>query len=142
MAIKETYKGDPNIPPGAFVMDISPFSGSPLSPSHELMDAWWSDTITWKEFVEKYYQEIFSKPLANDLIKWIIENSQKGDIWLVCEEREYPCHRYLIKYIIEKVHLERGLKEEVEDYSEHYRTFKNRRISQIGSISCRPLLLA
>jgi hypothetical protein len=141
LAIKESYKGDPHLPEGTFVMDISPYSGSPLSPSGELMDAWWGDKITWKEFVERYFQEIFSNPHAKEIIDLLIESSQKMDIWLICDEKEYPCHRYLIKSIVERVHMERGLTDNLDDYSEEYNEFKNKRLSQLGYRPYRPILL-
>jgi len=141
LAIKETYIGDPCIPIDAHVVDVSHRAGSPLSPSFELMDAWSGDDIPWKEFVERYLEEISSRPLANELMKQIIESSQKMDIWILCEEKEYPCHRYLIKYLVERVHFERGLMESFDDYVEEYQRFKNKRRSQIISGHSRPLLL-
>jgi hypothetical protein len=52
------------------------------------------------------------------------------DVWLVGLEKEYPCHRFLLMQIIEKVLFERGVIASVKDYSEQYGKFKNMTKSQ------------
>ncbi len=60
----------------------------------------------------------------------IISISMERDVWLVCLEKEYPCHRFLLMQIIEKVLYERGVIASVTDYSEQYGKFKNMTKSQ------------
>jgi hypothetical protein len=55
----------------------------------------------------------------------------KRDVWLVGLEKDYPCHRFLLKQIVEKVLYERNVITSVGDYSEQYRKFKNMTRSQI-----------
>lgn len=130
--IRETYLAARKrvVLPGDVVLDISRFRKkkgeiSPLAPSQELLDDWNQGRIVWKAYVERYYQELKENNEASSLIEGIAELAAGKDVWLVCKEREYPCHRFLVKQVIERILAARGVLMEPEDYSEHYDRYKN-----------------
>lgn len=130
--IKETYLSVKKkvVPPEDVVFDISRFRKkkrdiSPLAPSRQLLDDWNQGRTVWKDYVERYYQQLKESKEAGALIEEIVDLAVEEDVWLVCMEREYPCHRFLVKEIIERILVARGALGEVEDYSEYYRAFKN-----------------
>lgn len=124
------------IPKGDVVFDISG-SGkgrqrtTPLAPSRKLLEDWNEDRIRWKEYVESYFQQLYHNQEALSLLEELISLSVERDVWLVGLAKDYPCHRFLLKQIVEKVLYERRIIASVEDYSEHYRTFKNMTKSQV-----------
>jgi hypothetical protein len=81
--------------------------------------------------VERYFQQLYDDQRARNLLKEVISLSMEKDVWLVGLERDYPCHRFLLKQIVEKVLFEREVIDSLEDYSEQYRTFKNMTKSQV-----------
>lgn len=136
--IKETCQSESKeaIRQGSLVFDVSGFgrgkqSVSSLTPSRVLLEDWNEDRITWKEYVERYFQQLYNDQRARSLLQEIISLSMKRDVWLVGLEKDYPCHRFLLKQIVEKVLYERKVITSVEDYSEQYRKFKNMTRSQI-----------
>jgi len=135
--IKETYLSAKKrtIPKADLVFDISGFgqerrSISPLAPSLMLLEDWNNDRIKWKEYVERYFLQLYHDQRARSLLDEIISLSIERDVWLVGLEKTYPCHRFLLKQIIEKVLYERKAIASMEDYSEQYREFKNMTKSQ------------
>jgi uncharacterized protein YeaO (DUF488 family) len=140
--IKETYRAVKKkvVSQGDVVLDISRFRKkkgdvSPLAPSRELLKDWNQDRIVWKDYVERYYQQLRENKAATSLIEEIAHLAAREDVWLVCMERGYPCHRFLVKEIVEKMLVARGVFEESEDYSEYYRLYKNLTRSEIMALS-------
>jgi uncharacterized protein YeaO (DUF488 family) len=138
--IRETYLAVKKrvVPPEDVVLDISRFRKkneniSPLAPSRELLYDWNQDRMTWKDYVERYYQELRENREAASLIQEIADQASQKDVWLVCLERGYPCHRFLVKQIIERMLVGRGVLQEPEDYSEHYNLCKNLTRSEIAA---------
>ncbi len=136
--IKDTYYSVRKrvVPQGDVVFDISRFRKkkaaiSPLAPSQDLLRDWNEDRIVWKEYVERYYQELKAKKEVDPLIGKIADLAAHEDVWLVCMEREYPCHRFLVKEVIERILVARGILEEPEDYSELFVVYKNLTRSEI-----------
>ncbi len=135
--IKETHLSAKKrtIPKGDLIFDISGFrkgrrSISPLAPSRVLIEDWDNDRIRWKEYVERYFLQLYHDQRAGSLLDEIISISMEREVWLVGLEKDYPCHRFLLTQIIEKVLYERGAIAYVKDYSEQYRKFKNMTKSQ------------
>ena len=95
-----------------------------------LLEDWNNDRIRWKEYVERYFLQLYHDQRARSLLDEIISLSMERDVWLVGLEKTYPCHRFLLKQIIEKVLYERKAIASMEDYSEQYREFKNMTKSQ------------
>jgi uncharacterized protein YeaO (DUF488 family) len=136
--IKETYLSDKEriIPKGDVVFEISGLGMgrqlmSLLAPSRRLLEDWNRDRIRWKEYVERYFQQLYHDQSARNFLEEVISLSMEKDVWLVGLEKEYPCHRFLLKQIVEKVLYERKVIDAVEDYSEQYCTFKNMTKSQV-----------
>ena len=139
--IRDTYYSIKNkvIPQEDVVLDISRFRKrkadiSPLAPSQELLDDWNQGRIVWKEYVERYYQELRENEAVHSLIQHIADLAAREDVWLVCMEKQYPCHRFLVKEVIERILVARGLLEKTEDYSERYGLFKNLTCPQIKAM--------
>jgi uncharacterized protein YeaO (DUF488 family) len=135
--IKETHLSAKKrtIPKGDLIFDISRFrkgrrSISPLAPSRMLLEDWNNDRMRWKEYVERYFLQLYHDQRAGSLLDEIISISMERDVWLLGLEKEYPCHRFLLMQIIEKVLYERGVIASVTDYSEQYGKFKNMTKSQ------------
>ena len=135
--IKETHLSAQKrlIPKGDIVVDITGLGKgnkpvSPLAPSKMLSDDWNNDRILWKEFVERYFLQLYQDQRAKRLLDEIISFSMEKGVWLVGQEEDYPCQRFLLKQIIEKVLYERKVIPSVQDYSEQYRKFKNLTKSQ------------
>lgn len=135
--IKETHLSakKKTIPKGDLIFDISGFrkgrrSISPLAPSRVLLEDWNNDRMRWKEYVERYFLQLYHDQRAGSLLDKIISISMERDVWLVGLEKEYPCHRFLLMQIIQKILYERGVIASVTDYSEQYGKFKNMTKSQ------------
>lgn len=136
--IKETClsEGKRIIPKEDVAFDISGLGKgrqrtSLLAPSRKLLEDWNEDRIRWKEYVERYFQQLYHDQRAMSLVEEVISLSVERDVWLVGLEKDYPCHRFLLKQIVEKVLYERRVIASVDDYSEQYRTFKNMTKSQV-----------
>ena len=95
-----------------------------------LLEDWNNDRMRWKEYVERYFLQLYHDQRAGSLLDEIISISMERDVWLVGFEKEYPCHRFLLMQIIEKVLFERKIIASVTDYSEQYGKFKNMTKSQ------------
>lgn len=139
--IKETYYSVRKkiVPQRDVVFDISRFRKkkvdiSPLAPSQDLLRDWNEDRIVWKEYVERYYQELKTKKEVDPLIAKIADLAAQEDVWLVCMEREYPCHRFLVKQVIERILVARGILKDPEDYSELFVLHKNLTRSEIKGL--------
>ena len=120
--IKETHLSAKKrtIPKGDLIFDISGSrkgrrSISPLAPSHLLLEDWDNDRMRWKEYVEKYFLQLYHDQTAGSLLEEIISISMERDVWLVGLEKEYPCHRFLLMQILEKVLFERKVIASVTD---------------------------
>jgi hypothetical protein len=48
---------------------------------------------------------------AHSLIQHLADLAAREDVWLVCMEKEYPCHRFLVKEVIERMLVARGVLE-------------------------------
>jgi len=57
----------------------------------------------WEEsnYKERYIKEIKSNPRAIEMIKFLKLQSENRDVFLICYEKEPPCHRFVLKTIID-----------------------------------------
>ena len=67
-----------------------------LAPSRELLADWKHGLITWDEYTARFREEILASPEALAALRHIIELAEARDVYLICWEREPPCHRYLL----------------------------------------------
>ena len=67
-----------------------------LAPSRELLQDWRGHWITWEEYEARFRREILSSPEALAALRHIIDLSRARDVYLICWEREPPCHRFIL----------------------------------------------
>ncbi len=65
----------------------------------------YSLTIEFVDFRRKYEKEIKSSIKANLRIAELIKISKTKTVWLVCYEKEYPCHRFILEDMISTILL-------------------------------------
>lgn len=71
-----------------------------LAPSKELLEDYKKEKINWTQYQTRYVEEITGKPEAIKKIKEIIELGKENTVRLICYEKEYPCHRFILLAII------------------------------------------
>ena len=77
-----------------------------LSPSMELIHEYKNDNISWKIFLSRYKSQISKNSQSLELIKQLRKQGKIEDITLLCFETEgEPCHRHLLREIINKPSL-------------------------------------
>ena len=67
-----------------------------LAPSRELLDDWRRGLITWPEYAAHFRGEILGSPEAVAALRHIVDLARSQDVYLICWEREPPCHRFLL----------------------------------------------
>lgn len=73
-----------------------------LAPSTLLLSEYKAGRMTWETY-EKHYREEMHKPKPRRLIHFYAEESRRGKvIRLLCIERYYPCHRFILQDIIKE----------------------------------------
>ena len=65
------------------------------SKKHARMFAWNNSN-----YVIRYESEIISNPKAIEKIKRIQKLAKEKDVYLLCYEKDYPCHRFILLEII------------------------------------------
>lgn len=89
------------LPPDAVKVRVA--RPSVLSPSIELFHDYKQGRITWQEFEVRFRKEIVSNPKAVAELKRLKELSQEKDVYLICYEKSYPCHRFILMDLIKEV---------------------------------------
>jgi uncharacterized protein YeaO (DUF488 family) len=69
---------------------------SVLSPSKELFYDYKEGRISWQEFENRFRKEMKDSPKAIAELKRLKELSQDKDVYLICYEKNYPCHRFIL----------------------------------------------
>lgn len=86
-----------------------------LAPSLKLLADWKHSLITWDEYTTRFREEIMGSPEAVATLHHIIELAETRDVYLICWEKEPPCHRFelleMAKELAEgvKVRLQGGI---------------------------------
>ena len=102
--IRETYLANwRNIPPYAVKIAVTRTARSILSPSPSLLKAYKSGEIDWAVFEEWFTEEITGNPEAMKKLREIKELAKTRDVYLVCYEKRFPCHRFILTKIIETI---------------------------------------
>ena len=73
---------------------------SVLSPSDELFHAYKEGGIKWEEFETRFRHEILGNPEALRELRRLRDLSSRKDVYLICYEKEYPCHRFILLDLI------------------------------------------
>ena len=76
---------------------------SVLSASKELLYDYKEGRINWQEFENRFRKEILSNPKAIAELKRLKELSQEKDVYLICYEKNYPCHRFILIDLIKEL---------------------------------------
>ncbi len=69
---------------------------SVLSPSLALFRESKEGRITWQVFEERFRKEMTSNPKAIAELKRLKQLSEQKDVYLICYEKTYPCHRFIL----------------------------------------------
>ena len=94
--LKETYKANTkNLPKGSMIIEVTRVKRHPLSPSWKLLKEYKEGRITWEDYVRRFKNEM-DNDLCRNVMKEIKEMSKNIDLYLVCYEKTYPCHRFLL----------------------------------------------
>jgi len=73
---------------------------SVLSPSEKLLKDYKDGKIDWEGYEIRFRREILNNPRAMEKLREIKELSEKRDIFLMCYEKERPCHRFILMGMI------------------------------------------
>ncbi|MDD3474406.1 MAG: DUF488 family protein [Candidatus Dojkabacteria bacterium] len=102
--LKETYISNiKNLPKGVLIMKVTRTEGHPLSPSWNLLNKYKRKEITWDEFIVEFKNEMESCSFCQIMMKNVKELAKSRDVYLCCYEKQYPCHRFLLMDMINKM---------------------------------------
>ena len=74
-----------------------------LAPSQQLLKEYKTNKKTWKQFTTSYKSEIQQNKESIKVIKSLKTKIKSNNITLLCYEKDgEPCHRHLLKEIIQK----------------------------------------
>lgn len=98
--LKETYRANiKNLPKDSAIIIVMRTKGHLLSPSWKLLNDYRAKKITWDEYIIRFKNEMNNVQCENEMKK-IKELSKHKDVYLVCHERTYPCHRFILIELI------------------------------------------
>ncbi|MBN2600100.1 MAG: DUF488 domain-containing protein [Candidatus Thermoplasmatota archaeon] len=76
---------------------------SVLSASKELLTDYKTGRITWQEFETRFRKEITTNSKALAELKRLKALSQQKDVYLICYEKNPPCHRFILLDLIREL---------------------------------------
>ncbi len=76
---------------------------SVLSPNKELLKDYKEGKINWKTYEERFKKEIEKNPKAIKKLREIKKLSETKNVRLICYEKHYPCHRFILIDLIKEV---------------------------------------
>ena len=76
---------------------------SVLSASKELLYDYKEGRINWQEFENRFRKEITNNTKAIAELKRLKILSQEKDVYLICYEKNYPCHRFILIDLIKEL---------------------------------------
>ncbi|GAH81305.1 unnamed protein product, partial [marine sediment metagenome] len=74
-----------------------------LSPSKELLDDYKNERIDWDGYEKRFRKEILNNPKAMSELSILKTISKFKDVYLICYEKNYPCHRFILMDIIKEL---------------------------------------
>ena len=101
--LKESYLAVmKNLPKDAVKIVVTRTAGSILSPSWNLLDDYKSGKINWDGYMERFNNEMNNDRCIAEMrkIKWMAKDR---DVYLICYEKRFPCHRFLLVDMINKL---------------------------------------
>ena len=97
MALKESYIANwKNIPDDGTTYKVRVARPSILSPSKKLLDEYKQNRIDWAEYEKRFRKEILNNPKAMVELNHLKTISEFKDVYLICYEKKYPCHRFIL----------------------------------------------
>ena len=101
--IKESYLANlKNLPKDAVKMVVTRTARSPLSPSWGLLRGYKSGEISWTDFEASFRREIEERPEAQRMLDEIRRLGQHCNVYLICYEKNPPCHRFILLDILKR----------------------------------------
>jgi uncharacterized protein YeaO (DUF488 family) len=93
-----------HLPPNALKIVVTATAKSPLAPSWGLIKAWNARprSLNWQEYQKRYRKEISENHEALKLLQKIKTISQHKDVYLICYEKQFPCHRFILLDMLQK----------------------------------------
>jgi len=73
-----------------------------LAPTLDLLSAKKYEKMPWDEYSERFREQILTDEKAMATLREIFEISKVADVYLVCYEKKYPCHRFILLELIEE----------------------------------------
>lgn len=101
--LKESYLANMrNLPESAVKIVVTRTAEHVLSPSKGLLWDYKKGRINWDQYVERFKQEMNNDVCmaAMRKIKW---EAKFKDVFLICYEKKYPCHRFLLIDMISRL---------------------------------------
>ena len=78
-----------------------------FAPSNKLLKDWKEEKITWIEYETQYREELNKSDIAYSSVAWLgLKDAQGETMRLMCWEKEPPCHRFILKNIIEEKNID------------------------------------
>lgn len=75
-----------------------------LSASQGLITDYKQGRIDWQTFETRFRKEILRNPKAVAELKRLKELAKENDVYLICYEKTYPCHRFILLDLINELH--------------------------------------
>ncbi len=73
-----------------------------FAPNALLLSDWKAGAITWPEYEERYRAQMGTPVLRRRIMAYAKRVSSAQVHRFLCFEKEYPCHRFILKAIIEE----------------------------------------
>ena len=104
--LKESYIANwKNLPQESYKVRVA--RPSILGPSKQLLNDYKYKKLSWNVYERRFREEILNNPKAVEELKWLATISKLKDVYLICYEKEYPCHRFILIDIINELYLEK-----------------------------------
>lgn len=95
MVLRESYIANwKNLPKDAIKVRVA--RPSIFAPSEKLLEAYKAGEIDWNGYRMRFLSEIEERPGTMNELRVLAEKSKKEDIYLICYEKNPPCHRFIL----------------------------------------------
>lgn len=100
--LKESYLANVNnLPKDSVKIVVTRSAGHVLSPSKTLLWDYKNGKVDWEGYVKTFIREM-DNPACVAIMREIKQIAMTRDVYLLCYEKEYPCHRFLLLDMIKK----------------------------------------
>lgn len=93
LAKKHTYSKD------EVHIVVTATAKSVLAPSWNLLNDIKAGKITWGEYIKRYVKEMDNPEAIKEMLR-IRQLAEIKTVRLICYEKEYPCHRFILMVLI------------------------------------------